>query len=146
MPIHLSRSFSLSHNINWLHCRSVDDIPATVIYKAYNSDRNFTGIRLNMWLSTFLSQLLTLNIDGISLLFAWMTSEANTPDTRNSSSLQNRISWNETLVLYFCGCFFQLKIRHKKLHRHPLLLNVKYFLNNSTSVTPSTHQFWSAKS
>lgn len=47
---------------------------------------------LSFWVNKFKTYILTLKIQGISFRFAWMTSEAKTELTENSSSLVETIN------------------------------------------------------
>lgn len=85
------RSYTLSkHSVN-AHCTSQSKI-------------------LSFWVNKFKTYILTLKIQGISFRFAWMTSEAKTELTENSSSLVETINIIvkelNRLKSMFAGFFF----------------------------------------
>lgn len=90
------RSYTLSkHSVN-AHCTSQSKI-------------------LSFWVNKFKTYILTLKIQGISFRFAWMTSEAKTELTENSSSLVETINIiakelntvkSMFAVFFFCVCVF----------------------------------------
>ena len=118
MPTHLTFSASLSHSISSLYKLPDAFKPKTETYKKQTERRSWSPCckkkRTNLFHISFrvcqerifylktkdnrMSNSLTLNIHGISLLFAWMTSEANTGDTENSSSLHTKMNFWKTNV------------------------------------------------